>query len=195
MKNILIFTFLVFSTSVFAQNNELVISFLPLHSDAYGQGVALTYYKNIYGKNAMGVRAGFNGHSRYSANDYDFSKNISVDIVNRWNLSKGNKFRFLTEVGISALRKHVPTIYNNYGCFVFCGNSTPEEINQYYEKSKKQKANYLGFVSTVGFDFQATKNISFGAGYMVKAYFTNKTDQIDGLNYFSNMSINSIIKF
>ncbi|MFT5168027.1 MAG: opacity protein-like surface antigen [Saprospiraceae bacterium] len=189
MKNFLLLTFLFLTTTVFAQKNEVVISYLPLHIDAFGNGASLGYYRNLSGKNALGIKTSFN---RLGENDYDYSKNFSFDVVNRWNLSKANRFRFMTEIGVTALRRYQPVQNHNIG---WCGNSTPQEINRMLAMYEGQKTNYFGFVSSLGFDFRVTKNISFGAGYLLKAYFTNNTGHYNAVNYLTNLSINTSMKF
>jgi hypothetical protein len=189
MKNIILFTLLFLTTAVFAQKNEVVISYLPLHLDAFGNGTSLGYYRNLSGKTALGIKASYN---RLGENDYNYSKNFSLDVVNRRNLSKGTKFRFLTEIGVTALRRYQPSQLHNIG---WCGNSTPAEINRMQEMYDKKKINYFGFVSSIGFDFRLAKNISFGAGYILKAYLTNNIDQYNEVSYLTNLNINTVIKF
>ena len=189
MKNILLFTLLFLTTAVFAQKNEVVISYLPLHLDAFGNGTSLGYYRNLSGKTALGIKASFN---KLGENKYNHSENFSLDVVNRWNFSKETKLRFLTEIGVTALRRYQPTQSHYIG---WCGNSTPAEINRMLAMYEKKKINYFGFVSSLGFDFRVTKNISLGAGYILKAYFTNEVNQFNEVSYLTNLNINTVIKF
>jgi len=119
MKNLFLvfFTFLTFST--FAQNNELTYSLQPIEDDYFGKGIAFSYFRNITPRQSIGLR------TNLTSKDYKYTPNSlhsgSIDLVNRWNLLKQQKFRLMGEFGVSALRIHEPS--ESY--ILFCGVVEP----------------------------------------------------------------------
>ena len=191
-KYILILAALFVTTSIFAQKNEIALSYQAFQYDAFGIGTSLSYYRQISPKSALGIRLAYNGMGKNWINSYDYSKNISLDLVNRWTLTKGTKFRVFTEMGVSTLKRYIPSTNHVFG---WCGNSTPQEINRMLARYEKQRINYIGFTSSLGVDFQVLKYLNIGVSYLFKAYLTNNTELNEELRYLSNLSVNANIKF
>ncbi len=183
MKNIISFIMfsLCFVVGLRAQLNEIQVSYHVLETEELDRGFSLNYYRNYLNRSAIGLKVNATG----VLNDKDIFHNrtASIDLVNRWNLTKTKKFRVLTELGVSALRRYEP----NYG-FGFCGTMSPGEIipAHFGTDGNWTKGTYFGVVAGFGFDFSISKALFIGMDMSTGYYRTNSyyfyEDQISQTN-------------
>ena len=195
MKNILLLVFMFFVVSTFAQNNEINLSYQWKKSETYGKSASLSYFRNITNKQAFGVKAQFQG---FATDSYYKLYTGSIDMVNRWNLSKSKKFRFMIEAGVSAMRKFNHQYqYNSVNSFLFCGfidPSLPAPISHFSEYWTK--TNHFGLSTGLGIDVLIFNSVLFGMDYGLKRYFLSDDSEIDEeVEYLSNLSIKLGLKF
>ncbi len=188
MKNILLLAFLFISCSAFAQKNEIVASHQVFQKDQFGKSLAVSYFRNFSQGSAIGIRVNYN----VLDDDYYYSDFHSgnIDIINRWNISKSKKVRFMPELGISALR-----VYQEGHSFLFCGNLGLGERIPFMEEGWNKRT-YYGFTGGLGIDFQIFTFLKIGTSYTINAYRTNQELYYqEDIIYRKNLSLNLGVNF
>jgi hypothetical protein len=169
MKKYFVLTplFLCFVVGLRAQLNEIYTSYHTIKTEELGRGVSVSYFRNISSRTALGIRTNYRGmRDQYLSSIHSGS----LDLVNRWNMSKNKKFRFLAEFGASVLRR-----YERSEIFYLCGNISPTEsylpIHSYDGKSW-MKNTYFGLVGSLGFDVSIGKYMVAGMDCSTSYYYS-----------------------
>ena len=195
MKQLILFAFTLLSFSSFGQTNEIIYSISFFNNDFIKES-AVSYYRNISNRQAIGLKANFN----WNINDeYYYQTEFyegQLDLVHRTNLLKNSKFRLLGEFGMSVKRtvQNFPA-YNPYTICI-CG---PIEFEPEIMLFDWDRTNYLGFTSGLGFDVQVFKVFRFGATYTARKYFINDSKTLVDIDeekkWNSNFNLNLGVNF
>ncbi len=164
---------LCFIFGLHAQLNEVALSYQTLKAQEFGTGLSFSYYRNISARSAMGLRVNTNGFFRKE--DFNNTNVVSIDLVNRWSLTKSKKFRILAELGASVLQRYDETPIILTDVFIRPFRSFPqidESIDWY-------KTTYYGLVSSIGFDVAISKRLMFGMDLSKSFYYTEQLSFFD----------------
>ena len=172
MKQLILFAFTLLSFSSFGQNNEIIYSISSFNNDFIKES-AVSYYRNISNRQAIGLKANFNWNINDNYYQTEFYEG-QLDLVHRTNLLKNSKFRLLGEYGISVKRtvQNFP-VYDLFSPIIICGPFESHHLSGWNE------TNYLGLTMGFGFDVQIFKFIRLGVTYNTRKYFINDSDLLD----------------
>ncbi|MFT5384644.1 MAG: hypothetical protein ACI8VT_002452 [Saprospiraceae bacterium] len=208
MKNILLFVFLLISIAGFAQQNEVFFSLQPFQDEYYDDGLALSYFRKVSANSALGVKTNiqwYNEVRKFDANNTSYFKKsgttTSIDLVNRWNITKQEKCRLMIESGVS-FKRQVNYEYHCYSCdsdSLITTGSNNLVYDQFYisntSSEKTMEKTSLGFTFGLSLDFQVFKKFQLGLGYDLKKYLIHDFDNVNEANSFSFWYINLGYKF
>ncbi len=215
MKNILLVIFTFLSISVFAQSNEVVLSYQSFRSDLkkvlkdppIRKGLALSFYKNISPKSAIAVKVNTN-QTRPLGYSNRF-RSLGLDVTSRRTLLQKYNIRIMGEFGIAVRRDYselvdMDDIYEDLARnhsengVMFCGViDVPQgsRMKEDYPGQKWFQSNHYGLTSIVSIDYTIMNKIIIGASYHYNVYWTTNEEMEDKKSRRLNFSLNLGYKF
>lgn len=190
MKNLFLILCFLFPLTIFAQKNEIQISYQPLNQYEYNNGLAIAFFYSIASKTALGVRATYNGLGQTKDEFSGQRHHASLDIVTRQDFIQSRFFQLQGEVGISAMRR-----YKGENLFWYCGNSSIQEIERMIHANTASKDNFFGFTTGLTTQFNITKSIGIGATYQIKMLVASSDLVYDRKKSFGLCHLNLTYKF
>ncbi len=215
MKNILLLVFTFLSITIFAQSNEVIVSYQSFRPDPKlgiweppsRKGIALNFYRNMNTKSAIAVKINANQY-RQSGFTTRF-RSLGLDVTSRRTLLQKYNIRVMGEFGISVLRDYselvdMDELYEDLirnhaenGGWLCGVIDVPQnsKMTTDYPREKWFKSNHYGLASSLSIDYTIKNRVIIGLSYGYNVYWTTNEAIEDKKTRRLNLNLNLGYKF